>query len=171
MGKVKETSVVSHTNFVKNPEFEVLTGVEQIHYVSSATRKPRVMVPVTPEAVKKFTPEMKKIVSVRDNVEYFDGKKKSIINGVTFVHINGEKPNLSGKVAYGILPGYDTLKGFYNVKADEITNRRYNTEQALAEYRKDCQVYEEMKASGALTDKEFQDFCAIAKEKMLKRLG
>ncbi|MBQ4246092.1 MAG: hypothetical protein II733_02945 [Succinivibrio sp.] len=167
-GKVKESSVVSKTVFVKNPEFEVLKGVEQRDYVSKSTKRTRWMVPVTEEAFRKFTPEMKKCVTIISDVQQVVGDEVKTLKAVAFVHVN-DKQNLSGKVQFGVYPwSKNGLKGFFNVAADEKTEKIYETKQKIADYTAKCEAFKDALEAGAISDEEYRTFCELAKSEILK---
>ena len=166
--KVKESSVVSKTVFVQNPQFDVLQGVEQRKYVSKSTGHTRWMVPVTEESFRKFTPEMKKCVTIVSDVQKVDGDKVTTLKNVAFVHVN-DKMNLSGKVQFGVYPwSKNGLKGFFNCAADEKTEKVYETKQKIADYSAKCEAFKDAFEAGAISEEEYRTFCEMAKSEILK---
>jgi hypothetical protein len=138
----KSVSVVSKTAFVQNPQFDLDPKVPAIKYVSSTTRRDRWMVALTEASAKKLSSEQK-------------NKFCTIENGHCYVHIDNE--NISGKVQFGILPWSDKgLQGFFNVKADEETQKKHDAEVNKKEFSEKVAVLKEMLEAGDIDEQEFK---------------
>lgn len=139
--KSTAVSVVSKTQFVRNPQFDLDPKVEQIKYNSATTKRPRWMVALTEDSAKKLTADQK-------------SKYCTVENGHCYVHVDHE--NLSGKVQFGILPWSDKgLQGFFNVKADEETQKKHDNAIAKQECKEALQKLQELVDDELITEEDF----------------
>lgn len=139
--KKSDVSVVSKTAFVKNPQFDVDTQVEQIKYNSATTKRPRWMVALTEASAKKLTAEQKQTYC-------------TVENGHTYVHVDHQ--NISGKVQFGTLPWSDKgLLGFFNVKADTETLKKYNADKALVTCKEQISAIDDLLKADIISKEEY----------------